>query len=240
MPSVSRRKKLSHEVSEKILALIDGGDVALGSQLPTESELVEMFKVSRTSVREAVKSLAALGVVEVRPGIGTFVVGARPGPLRSLPVWGGSISMFDLLQILEFRQIFEPEVAALAARRATPEDIEEMDRCVVALACGVAAGIRPPEDLGFHLALAHATKNDALVDVSSLTARFYEQDIYLPDELDVKGHREILEAVKNNDPDAARQAMRAHLDEVERRYRVAMTSDDAEPKRHQRTGNNSR
>jgi GntR family transcriptional repressor for pyruvate dehydrogenase complex len=220
MTQRTRRKKLSEEVSEHILAMIDEGEVAVGGQLPTEGELVEMFNVSRTSVREAVKSLAAVGVLEIRPGMGTFVVGARPGPLRTLPGHRSRpLDKSDLLELLEFRRIFEPEAAALAASRATPEDLDEMHRCVEELESGVAAGIRPPEDLGFHLALARATKNGAVVDVSSLTIRFYEQDVYMPDDLDVEGHREIYEAIKNGDPDAARQAMSAHLEEIERRYR---------------------
>jgi GntR family transcriptional repressor for pyruvate dehydrogenase complex len=215
----TRRKKLSEEVSEHILAMIDEGEVAVGGQLPTEGELVEMFNVSRTSVREAVKSLAAVGVLEIRPGMGTFVVNARPGPLRSLLSQSGPPNKSDLLELLEFRRIFEPEAAALAASRATPEDLDEMSRCVEELESGVASGIRPPEDLGFHLALARATKNGAVVDVSSLTIRFYEQDVYMPDDSDVEGHREIYEAIKNGDPDAARQAMDDHLEEIERRYR---------------------
>jgi GntR family transcriptional regulator, transcriptional repressor for pyruvate dehydrogenase complex len=231
-----RRKKLSQEVSEEILALIDNGEVVIGGQLPTETELIELFNVSRTSVREAVKSLAAFGIVEVRPGVGTFVVGARPGPLRSLPGRAYPISLSDLLEILEFRQIFEPEAAALAAQRATPEDISELHHCVEVLERGVAAGIRPPEDLGFHLALARATKNTALVDISSLTIRFYEQDVYLPNDLDVEGHREIYEAVKKSDPDAAREAMRAHLGEIERRYHALDDSDGVEPDRHEAIG----
>lgn len=219
MTQRTRRKKLSEEVSEHILGMIDEGEVTVGGQLPTEGDLVEMFNVSRTSVREAVKSLAAVGVLEIRPGMGTFVVGARPGPLRSLPGQRGPLNKSDLLELLEFRRIFEPEMAALAASRATPEDLDEMLRCVEELESGVAAGIKPPEDLGFHLVLARATKNGAVVDVSSLTIRFYEQDVYMPDDLDVEGHREIYEAIKNGDADAARQAMSAHLEEIERRYR---------------------
>jgi GntR family transcriptional repressor for pyruvate dehydrogenase complex len=219
MPPKSRRRKLSVEVSEEILALLDEGQVIIGDQLPPESELGEMFGVSRTAVREAVKSLAAVGVLEIRPGVGTFVASPRPGLLRSLPDNDSPVSTSDLMEILEFRQIFEPEAAALAAQRATQQDLDEMARCVDALAKGVAEGIRPPEDLGFHLALARATQNSALVDVSSLTIRFYEQDIYLPDSLDVKGHREIYNAIKARDPEMARQAMRDHLAEMEPRYR---------------------
>jgi GntR family transcriptional repressor for pyruvate dehydrogenase complex len=189
----NRRRKLSHEVSEEILVMIENGEVSIGGQLPTENELVELFSV-------------------------TFVTGGRPGPLRTLPGHTREIHKSDLLDILEFRRIFEPETAALAAERATDKDLEEMHRCVVELDKGVAAGIRPPEDLGFHLALARATRNSAVVDVSSLIIRFYEQDVYMPDALDVEGHRAIYEAVKNRNPDVARKAMCDHLEEIERRY----------------------
>jgi GntR family transcriptional repressor for pyruvate dehydrogenase complex len=212
------RKALSQMVSEGILTLIEDGQVAIGSQIPTENELIEMFGVSRTSVREAVKSLTALGVLDVRPGIGTFVISSPPGPLRSLPGHNGPLVKSDLLALLEFRRIFECEVASLAATRATSADIEEMHRCVAALENGVAAGLKPPEDLGFHLALARATKNMVLVDVSSLIIRFYQKDVQMPDYMDVIHHRQIYEAIKNRDPEAAREAMRIHLDEVERRY----------------------
>lgn len=213
-----QRKKLSYEVSEGILSIIESGKIALGDQLPTENALIAMFDVSRTSVREAVKSLAALGVLEIRPGKGTYVVGASPGPLRALPGRNRTANKDSLASLLEFRRIYEPEAAALSALRATPEEIEELHRCVVGLEKGVAAGIKPSEDLEFHLVVARATKNSALVDVSSLTARFYQDDTQLPDEIDVRGHREIYNAIKDHDPQAARAAMCAHIEEIERRY----------------------
>lgn len=213
------RKKLSQQVSEGILVLIDDGDVGIGDQLPTESDLIEMFNVSRTAVREAVKTLAAVGVLEIRPGVGTFVTGSRPGPLRALPGHAGPMDQGDLFELLELRFIFEPEAAALAAERATSEDLEELQRCVAVLEKALGTGVKPPEDLGFHLAIARATRNGALVDVSSLIARFYQQDEQLPDAIDVQEHREIYEAIRDRDPEAARAAMCAHLEEIESRYR---------------------
>ena len=218
MATRSRRKKLSDEIREKIVDLIDEGELVIGDKLPTEGELIDLFGVSRTAVREAIKALASIGILEIRHGVGTFVASPRPGLLRSFRDNNSIISKADLLEILEFRQIFEPETAALAAERASEKDLKEMERCVEALQKGVDDGIRPPEDLGFHLALARATKNSALVDVSSLTIRFYEQDIYLPDTLDVEGHREIFKAIKAKDAEMARQAMCDHLAEIKRRH----------------------
>ncbi len=215
------RKRLSQEVVDGILDMIRGGRVALGRQIPTEGELASLFHVSRTAVREGVKALAAIGALEIQPGVGTFVRDPQPGPLRSLPLSHHPASVSTLLELLEFRRIVEPEIAALAAQRATPAQVAELERCVAALEAGVVLGVKPPEDLGFHLALAQAAHNSMLLDVSSLISRFYEGDVYLPDAEDVSGHRAICQAVAARDPGAARGAMRAHLDEIERRYHSA-------------------
>lgn len=214
------RQKLINEVIEGILLLIENKKLAIGDQLPSENVLIEMFNVSRTSVREAVKSLTAIGVLQIRHGTGTFVKTPRPGPLLSFQSFDGIFNRTELIELLECRRIFEIEVAALAAMRATSNDINELERCVKELAKGVAKGIRPPEDLGFHLALAKSTKNKALVDVSNLIVRFYEKDLQMPDKIDVTRHNQIYEAVKNQNPEAARVAMRIHLDELERRYKI--------------------
>lgn len=217
MVNRQNRKKLSHEVLEGILKIIEDGKVPIGGQLPPESELIEEFDVSRTSVREAVKSLTALGVLEIRPGVGTFVVGEVPGPLRMLPGQEKLNGDTGLQDLMEFRLIYEPAAAALAATRCLPEEIDAMEACVLALEKGVSEGIRPPEDLEFHLILARATRNSAIMDVSNLTARFYLNDTQLPDDLDVAGHRAVLEAIRNRDPQAAKEAMHTHLTAIQGR-----------------------
>ncbi len=211
------RKKLSHEVMEGILKKIEEGEVPIGGQLPPESELIEEFDVSRTSVREAVKSLTALGVLVIRPGVGTFVVGEVPGPLRMIPGQESLNGSTGLEDLMEFRLIYEPAAAALAALRSQPEEIDALETCVLALEKGVSEGIRPPEDLEFHLILARATRNSAIMDVSNLTARFYLNDTQLPDDMDVTGHRAVLEAIRNRDPEAARAAMQTHLTAIQGR-----------------------
>ena len=210
MSGKSPRRKLSQEVVDGILRMIDNGEILVGDRIPTENELATRFQVSRTAVREGVGSLVALGVLQTRRGIGTFIRDGLPGPLRQ-PGTSVPSSLSLLLDLLEFRLIVEPETAALAAQRRTAADLEELQRCVVELEKGVARGERPPEDLGFHLALAHAARNSALVDASSLIARFYEGDTQLPDALDIVEHRAIYEAVRAGDAGAARQRMRAHL-----------------------------
>ena len=204
------RLKLSQEVADGILKMIESEEIFTGDKIPTESELTDIFGVSRTAVREGVRSLIAIGVLETKRGVGTFVRDSQPGPLRH--VWSSSppprSHLFDLL---EFRKIIEPEIAALAARRRTPEDIREMERCVRELPRGVRQGTKLPEDLGFHLALARATQNTAFIDASSMVARFHDDDPYPPDEMDVSEHNAILEAIRAGDEETARELMRSHV-----------------------------
>lgn len=220
MPSRPARKKLSQEVTDSILKMIKSGEFSLGEQIPPESKLADMFQVSRTAVREGVKSLIAIGVIETRQGVGTFVRDSQPGPLR-ITGTAGQPTLALLLDLLEFRRILEPETAALAAQRRTALDLQRLELCVLELEKGVMRSERPPEDLGFHLALARATGNSALIDTSSMIIRFYEGDEFRPDELDIHEHRAIYEAVRDGDAESARQAMRSHLDRMlELRIRV--------------------
>lgn len=207
------RKKLSQEVIDGILGIIEQGDLAVGDQIPTESELADLFEVSRTAVREGIKALIAIGILEPQRGVGTFVREPQLGPFRSF-ITSDPPTRTQILDLLEFRLIVEPETAALAAQRRTEADLEELKRCVIELEKGVARGLKPPEDLGFHLALARSTGNSALVDTSSMIARFYENDPFLPDELDISEHNAVYEAVRDRDSADARQLMKAHLERM--------------------------
>jgi GntR family transcriptional repressor for pyruvate dehydrogenase complex len=220
MVSKVGRRKLSEEVSNGILQLIQRDRIEAGQRLPIESELVEMFQVSRTAVREGIRSLVAIGLLQTTPGRGTFVVDSSLGILRDPLIEFGGADLSRLLELLEFRRIVEPETAALAAQRRTPEDLQELGRCVSELEKSIPQGIKPPEDIGFHLALSRASHNSALVDASFLIFRFYQNDPSLPDTLDLISHRAIFEAVREGDAAAARQAMRGHFEDLEKRYRA--------------------
>ncbi len=227
MVSKFGRRKLSEEVSNGILDLIRQQKIKPGERLPIENEIAEMFQVSRTAVREGVRSLAAIGLLQTIPGRGTFVVDTHMGVLRNPLAEIGRADLSHLLDLLEFRRIVEPETAALAAQRRSPEDLQELERCVSVLEKSLPLGIKPPEDIGFHLALARASHNSALVDASFLIFRFYQNDPNLPDALDLVSHGAICQAVKNGDSAAARQAMLDHFQNLEKRYR-AKASDQVE------------
>jgi GntR family transcriptional regulator, transcriptional repressor for pyruvate dehydrogenase complex len=219
MPGKRNRNKLSEQVSTGLVDLIRKQGIGPGENIPTESELADTFQVSRTAIREGVKSLVAIGVLETKHGIGTFVKDSNLGPLRNPRDKLNRAGLSELLDLLEFRRIVERETAALASQRRTTTDLVELERCVKELEKGIFAGIKPVEDIGFHLALARAAKNSALVDATFLIFRFYENDPSLPDNSDLQSHLAIYEAVRDKNPEAARQAIMDHFSILEKRYR---------------------
>ena len=216
----------SERLYEKIVDQIEGriltGELKLGDHLPSERELAEQFRVSRTAVREAVKTLAEKGLVQVRPGRGTFITNDTSEAVR--------LSLGRMLKIgqpegarhlVEVREIFEPEIAALAALRATDEQIAAMREAVAMMDAALDDGDTFIEaDLDFHLALAEASQNSlipALIDSIVDMLREQRMAIFRVAGGPQRGqthHNRILEAVCRHDAPAAREAMRAHLRQV--------------------------
>ncbi len=205
------KRKASQQTADAICGMLRSGDYRVGDRLPSESELGSSLTVSRSTVREAVRELTSLGVLEIQHGRGTFVRSLRPDLLLR------SDSLLDRPndrireELLEVRGIVEPEAAALAARRASPEDVERLRYDVERLAEAIGQGIAVPEDLGFHLDLVRATHNAALWRVSGAIISFYQWDGQLPTEQDVIDHQAIYEAIRDHDPGRSRQAMIDHL-----------------------------
>lgn len=218
-----RTARLYEQIVAQIESQVLGGKLHYGDRLPTERELAEQFGVSRTAVREAVKALREKGLVQSHPGRGTFITdGASRAVRHSL----GFMMQIDATRgsanLVEAREILEPEMAALAATRATQEDITAMRRAIATMDAALNdADAFIEADLDFHLALAQATQNaliPTLIDPIVDLLREHRKRIFL-----VNGaprgqyhHKRILAAVVRHDSEAARQAMRAHLRQVRR------------------------
>jgi GntR family transcriptional repressor for pyruvate dehydrogenase complex len=186
-----------------------------GDRWPTEGELAERFGVSRIVVREAMKVLEDRGLVEVQAGRGTFtrkpgVEGIKAGLLRlfqNQPV----PSLEEMERMLELREVLEETVAGLAAVRATPQDLAEMQAALEGMdrdPSDVEATVQA--DLRFHLALAHAAHNRFFeIVLEPLTGVFLSQ-MALTDSFQVglEHHRRIYEEIRKGNPVAARQAVR--------------------------------
>jgi len=223
--------KVFERIAEQIEQQILRGDLRNGDRLPTERELAERFHVSRTAVREAMKALAQKGLVDMRPGRGTIVIDGTSQALRnSLGLMlrvGHPESARDLVEV---REILEPEIAALAAARACEQDIIDLQTAVDLMDSNIAdvdGFISADND--FHRILARATQNVLIIPlmepIMSLLSE-QRQEIFGVDGGPQRGqihHKEVLEAVRHHDPDVAREAMRAHLRQVRTDVAAALT-----------------
>jgi GntR family transcriptional repressor for pyruvate dehydrogenase complex len=214
--------RLYEQIVSQIEDAILKGLLKPGDQLPAERELALQFRVSRTAVREAVKTLREKGLVEAFSGRGTFVTdGTSQSTRQSLDRMIRIGQTESLLQLVEVREILEPHIAAMAAVRATDQDVAAMREAVDAMDGKNA----DPEgfieaDLDFHLALAEAADNPLILSlIDSIVGVLREQRLRI---FNVKGgpdrgqfhHRRILEAIEQCRPEDAREAMRAHLQQV--------------------------
>jgi GntR family transcriptional repressor for pyruvate dehydrogenase complex len=193
------------------LELLRSGHYREGDRLPSEWQLVEELNIGRSAVREAIRELLALGVVEVRAGRGTFVRSLRSDLLLRPETFDDVLETIVRRELLEVRRIVEPESAALAAVRASAPEVARLYEDVERLRDAVRAGYRPPEDLGFHLDVVRATHNASLVRVAGAIVGFYERDHVLPTDRDVWEHAAIAEAIARRDFVAARRLMHEHL-----------------------------
>jgi GntR family transcriptional repressor for pyruvate dehydrogenase complex len=214
--------RLYEQIVEQIEQSVQRGDLKPGDQLPAERELAEQFGVSRTAVREAVKALREKGLVEAYPGKGTFITSGSSNPMRqSIDRMMRSAQVDATSSLVEVREILEPEIAALAAVRATEENLNSLRKSVAVM----DAAKRDPDayieaDLDFHLELAEAAANPLILSlIDSIVGVLREQRMRI---FEVEGgpdrgqyhHKRILEAMEHQDAQGAREAMRAHLRQV--------------------------
>jgi len=216
------KKKAYEDIVKQIRTLVENGRLKRGDQLPTERELTETFKVSRATVREAIRTLESTKLVQSRQGNGTYVLASSEEALIK-PLAAALFHEKDnILDIFMIRKIIEPYVAQLAAENATLDEIKELERIIQDQEKDIADGVSIFEtDSDFHAVLARMSKNrvlerllHALVDLLKQTRKKYLQN----DERvkkSLRGHREVLTAVKSGDCTAARKAMRRHLEAVE-------------------------
>ncbi len=217
-----KQKRVYEEIVEQIRRLVAEGALKPGDRLISERELADRLQVSRASIREAFSALDMLGILESKPGEGTFI---REVPQETIIKPLALIFMLykdSSLEVLEVRTILEAESASLAARRGTPEDMERIKACLDKMEQDLLSGsIGEVSDAQFHLAIAEATDNKVLVrlmnTVSDLIVeamRYSRQRLF-----QVQGNREklfaqhkkICQAILNRDSEGARQAMREHL-----------------------------
>jgi DNA-binding FadR family transcriptional regulator len=203
------------QVADRIVQAIREGRLKPQDKLPSERELGERFGVSRPTVREALAGLELAGVVRSYKGSGTVIVGTA----AQLATWGVEVLP---TQIFEARIAIEPSLAALAAEKRYPEDIDHLRRVVVDLEAEFAATRAYASDLQIHRAIARAARNpileraleDALVHMQGPLWERLRQRALVPEsarEGHVKEARAVLEHIERGEPEEAAAVWRQHL-----------------------------
>ncbi|HZG86453.1 FadR/GntR family transcriptional regulator [Paenibacillus sp.] len=222
-----RPMKSSEWVQADLLRQLDDGTFAPGARLPSVDELSRRYGVGRSTVREAISALKAMGRLAVRQGGGTFALAAPPpAPARDRPaLWSGRAA--TLKRILEVRRVLEAGCAALAAANRTAEDVAALEALVAEMERGLGdQSLGEQADVKFHLGVAAATRNPLLVDMmESLTERLHDsmrdtRELWFYAEQStaerlLREHRSILEAIRDGDAAEAQRRMEAHIAKVE-------------------------
>ena len=218
---IVRRNRVYEEVAKQIERLILK-KLQPGDKLPSERELADMLRVSRGSIRDAIRSLELMGLVEPRQGAGTIVREISANSVVN-PFANALKRRKELVsELLDFRKMLEPPLAARAATHASPEEIAEMEEILQRQAKTQDQGAAAiAEDAEFHYSVALASGNSVVLKVidtiMDLLRDTRERSLQVEgrSQKSLAGHRRILAAIKRHDAEAAKAAMRRHIEDVE-------------------------
>jgi len=196
-------------------------DLKPGDLLPSERELVQMLEVSRGSVRDAIRSLELMGLIEPRQGVGTVV--CSPGARAANPLANALVNkQKQVVELIDVRKMIEPHLAGRAALHASRDEIADMEDILLRQEAKVRRGeLAVEEDSEFHYSIALASNNSAVLKVVDVLmdllrdTREHSLQGEGRQEKSLAGHRRILSAMKRHDAAAAEVAMRRHLQEIE-------------------------
>ena len=219
-----RKRAISDEIVDQIVDLIGRNELRPGQRLPAERNLCRQFGVGRTTLREALRSLATLGIVEGRVGEGTFISEDSSRHLERSLQWGLLLDEKGIDDLIETRLMLECQTAEAAAERAQPDHLAAISATVDDLAAALDDRDGFLEaDLAFHVATARASQNDILANLLNLTRNYLQQwivqsldDPTQPDgerraRLSLDEHRSIQAAIESRNPSQARSQMRDHI-----------------------------
>ena len=220
-----RKQNISDIVFEQLQEQIINGTWSPGSKIPSETALSEELGVSRITVRNAFQRLISLGLIEAKQGGGTFVKDFTDadalGYIQPLLAYAQP----DINYFLEFRAVMEPEMAALAAEKASDEQIADMREYVRQYAETSLSDTEAllAADMAFHFSIAEATYNPIIIKIYEMLRDIYSSNLLqviqtLGMEIGVKYHEKIADAIGEHDSVGARRAMRRHLQDTLRLY----------------------
>ncbi len=215
------KTNLADDIADRIVELIRSGIYQPGDRLPAIMEMARNFGVGHPTLREALKKLEILGVVEIKHGSGVYVGNGQDILLVTNPVFGGVVTRKLLLDLVEARIPIEVKAASLAASNATDEQLESMAQLLVDAKDHMDdAAILSETNMRFHREIAVASGNAVLVQLQEVLTNLFQHeqrmilDIYGSRDEDHRGHVGILDALRSHDPGKAQQRMQAHLEGV--------------------------
>ncbi|MFT4110839.1 FadR/GntR family transcriptional regulator [Propionicimonas sp.] len=219
-------------VASRLLAYLTSGDIPVGTRLPPERELSAKLGVGRSAIRGALAALEVLGIIDVRPGSGSYVAGTTSELLPQTLTWGMLVSPQSTEELLEIRSHLEVLVAAGAATSATEADLDYLEECVTTLEQAVDdIPAFVTADFKFHDRLARVAGNEItrqlLSTARSLLRIWVDRSVSRGQQMaqTIAEHRAILEAVRSGDPAVASASMAAHMRTATERLRTFSGSD---------------
>lgn len=205
-------------VAKRLLDYLTSGSIEPGTRLPPERQLAASLGIGRSAVREALAALEILGVVDVRPGSGTYLRGSTSELLPETLNWGLMLAAPRTKELIAVRSQLEIFAARLAAEAITDTQLRQLGHHIEAMRSNLGDRTRFIEaDLKFHLQIAQAADNQVLLDllqsIRSLLRVWVERGLAREEEaqLALDEHNHVYEALKTRDPDAVEAAMRAHM-----------------------------
>jgi GntR family transcriptional repressor for pyruvate dehydrogenase complex len=230
---LARQEPANVGLTRELLTYLTSGEITPGQRLPGERALSESFGVGRAALREAIKSLILLGVLEQRQGDGTYLTREPSSLLPKVVEWGLLLGKNQLTDLIEARQLLEVTLAPLAAMNRSEDAVERLSALIDEMeASGDDYDRYIEADVQFHMELAAASGNEVLTgvlsNIRSLVHVWAKRVIGAAQETETSlaMHVPILKAVVAGDPDEARRAMQALMDRATRRLNESLADSD--------------
>ena len=224
-------ENLSHLIAQRLTKAIEEDAIKPGEKLPSEKELMDLFKVGRSSVREALHSLVSLKLVEARAGKGYYI--RKPGaPLHGEDLVQFTLSEQNFLDIMEAREEIEPRIARLAAQRVLPEDLEVIEQTYAKIEEEIRQGTYHDyrQSGSVHLDIARASHNSVFLQIMETLLPFFPSQVgrrSIPVQEEMRMHRKLIDQLYAGDPDKIETLMREHLALTRKFYVRAKEAHDS-------------
>jgi GntR family transcriptional repressor for pyruvate dehydrogenase complex len=229
-----RREPLSTEIVRRILEYLLAGEIQPGGKIPPERKLAQVFGVGRSVVREALKSLTLLGLIEVRPGDGNYLCRSESELLPQSIEWGLLLGERRVADLIEARHHLEVILAGLAAARRTEDDLAVLQTYIDQMQAASDTATFVAADLAFHIRVAEAASNLSLLQIMASIRSLLHVWITRVRAAEVDNrrstdeHEQVRRAIEAADPEAARAAMEAHMDSATRRLSLTLEAERSE------------